>query len=72
MPGLTIWCGWRSNGPQGSKMIRRHFIALICSRTVLCRAGILVGLWIWDWQEVDSCLDDRRRWDYKYKACGLK
>jgi hypothetical protein len=53
-------------------MIRRYFIALICSRTVLSRAGILVGLWIWDWQEVDSCLDDRGRWDYKYKACGLK
>lgn len=53
-------------------MIRRHLIALICLGINLFLAGILVGLWIWDWQEVGSCLDRGGRWDSHMDVCVLK
>jgi hypothetical protein len=52
--------------------MRRHIIALICLGLVVFPAGVLVGLWIWDWLEVDRCLDQGGRWDYHMGVCLLK
>jgi len=53
-------------------MIRRHLTALACLGLMLFLASVLVGLWVWDWKEVDRCLDQGGRWDYKIDVCVLK
>jgi hypothetical protein len=53
------------------KEIRSHVIGPICMGFLLFLAGVLVGLRVWNWQEIDRCLDHSERWDYKIEVCVL-
>lgn len=53
-------------------MLRKHLTALICAAGMLFLAGVLAGIWLWDWLEVDRCLDHGGRWDYHLQGCVLK
>jgi hypothetical protein len=52
--------------------MRRHLVAVICSGVMIFLSGLIIGLWIQDWLDVDSCLDRGGRWDYPLETCVYK
>ena len=50
-------------------MKRRHLVALVCLGTILFLSGILLGIWINDALDIDTCFAGGGSWDRKHETC---